>query len=345
MWEVAESMEKVQRYNTVLYYLTILPIMATLPLFLLVQFLLWYCILKTRQLRRVTGICPRLISTTQELQLYYFHDSCCCQKVQLALEEVGLALACHQVHLDIGRYGRYDHLKSTHMNRNPMATVPVLVHLGCPILDATTQIRYIEDMLDGNLSLAPSISGEKARMNKIIEECDIDLRPKALTNVAKSWGNAVQLFSLHNMSYSYQYFGFRKNIYALLKHPNPMVPLNRILFNLLHIRIEPSVSDEAVDRIEQATREYDSILADGRMFLCGHAYTLADVACLPLLHRMDQLGILEHFLLPECGPKKKNLLEYWRRMQVRTSFKKVFGRWEPRTTVQKKHPWFHNETA
>ena len=51
-------------------------------------------------------------------------------------------------------------------------------------------------------SLVPVTDEEKARMEKIIDECDIDLRPKALSKVDASWGNAIQLFSLQNISYS-----------------------------------------------------------------------------------------------------------------------------------------------
>lgn len=272
MWEVAESMEKVQRYNAILSHLTVLPLVATVPLCLLLQVVLWYCVGRVRRLRRVTGIQAKIVPAMQELELYYFHDSCCCQKVKLALEEVGLATACRQEHLDIGRYGRYDHLRDVALNRNPMATVPVLVHMGHPILDATSQIRYVEQVLDGDASLVPSTPNEKAIMDKIIEECDIDLRPKALSNIVNSWGNAVQLFSLQRISFSHKYYSLRKCLYALSKHPNPLIPLNRIMYNLLRIQIEPSPSQEALERIERAILEYDALLADGRSFLCGDTW-------------------------------------------------------------------------
>jgi len=326
-------MEKVQRYNAIIAYLTVLPIVTALPMLILWQGVLWYCIAKMRCLRRVAGIQADSVSARKELELYYFHDSCCCQKVKLALEEVGLAAACHHKHLDIGRYGRYDHLKDAHLKRNPMATVPVLVHKGRPILDATSQIRYVEEALDGNASLVPPTEHERARMEIIINQCDIDPRPRVLTNFADSWGNAVQLFSLQNISFSHRHYGLRKSLYALVKHPNPMIPMNRILFNLLHIRIEPSVSREALERIEQATREYDALLADGRTYLCGQIYTLADIACLPLLHRLQDLGIMEHVLLR--APTKRSLLNYWMRLRDRPSSKKVFNEWEPKSKIQK----------
>ena len=184
-------------------------------------------------------------------------------------------------------------------------------------------------------SLVPVTDEEKARMEKIIDECDIDLRPKALSKVDASWGNAIQLFSLQNISYSHKHYGFRKNLYALVKHPNPMIPLNRILFNLFYLRIEPSVTKDVVQRVEKAMAEYDALLADGREFLCGNAYTLADAAVVPLLHRMHQLAIMDHFLAPEDGKKKQHLLDYWTKIQERKSYKKVFADFEPKTKIQK----------
>lgn len=136
------------------------------------------------------------------------------------------------------------------------------------------------------------------------------------------------------MSYSHKHYGFRKNLYALLKHPNPMIPLNRLLFNAFHLRLEPSVIDGVVARVAAAVDAYDARLADGRAFLCGAAYTLADAAALPLLHRMHTLGIADHFLT-EHGPPKARLLAYYARLMARPASKKVFHDWEPKTKVQK----------
>lgn len=42
MWEVADSMEKVQRYNAIIAYLTVLPIVTALPMLILWQGVLWH---------------------------------------------------------------------------------------------------------------------------------------------------------------------------------------------------------------------------------------------------------------------------------------------------------------
>ena len=245
------------------------------------------------------------------------------------------------VHLDIGRYGKYDHLKDAHLARNPTGTVPVLVHGGRPVLDATTILRYVEERLDGHASLVPPSEAGRADMDALVDECDVDLRPKALSHVAHSWGNAIGLFSLQSVSYSHAHYGFRKNLYALLKHPNPMIPLNRLLFNAWHLRLEPSVTEEVVDRVEAALAAYEARLADGRAFLCGVAYTLADAAALPLLHRMDSLGVLDQFVgdrrEPGGGaePPKAKVRAYYDRLMDRPSSKRVFQQWEPKTKIQK----------
>ena len=135
-------------------WLTLLPVVVMLPIFLIVQGLMIFCITKIRKLVPIVGPLEKTVPAKGPLELYYFHDSCCCQKVRLALEEVGLAKDTRMVHLDIGRYGKYDHLKESHLERNPTACVPVLVHEGHPVLDSSTIIRYVEEMLDGDASLA-----------------------------------------------------------------------------------------------------------------------------------------------------------------------------------------------
>lgn len=193
MWasDMAKSMIKMQQYKRLMQYSMMLPVMVMVPLFLTIQGLTIYCIGKVRSLVPICGPQSALVPARGPLELYYFHDSPCCQKVRLALEEVGLGGSCHRVHLDVGRYGKYDHLKDAHLKRNPTGTVPVLVHNGRPVLDATTILRYVEERLDGNASLVPPTEDGRADMDALVDECDVDLRPKALSAVEHSWGNAV----------------------------------------------------------------------------------------------------------------------------------------------------------
>ena len=121
MWasDMTKSMIKMQQYKKLMQYSMMLPVMVMVPLFLTIQGLMVYCIGKVRNLVPLVGPQPNLVPARSELELYYFHDSPCCQKVRLALEEVGLAADCRMVHLDVGRYGKYDHLKDAHLARNP----------------------------------------------------------------------------------------------------------------------------------------------------------------------------------------------------------------------------------
>lgn len=335
MWasEMAKSMIKMQKYKQLMSWLTLLPVMVMLPIFLLVQGLMIFCIARIRRLVPLCGPQDREVPAKAEIELYYFHDSPCCAKVRLALEEVGLGGKVRLVHVDIGRYGKYDHLKDAHLLRNPTGTVPVLVHRGTPVLDASTIVRYVEECLDGDASLVPCGAEEKRRMEAIVDECDIDLRPKSLSKFEHCWGNAIGLFGLQSVSYSHKHYGFSKNFYALMKHPNPMIPLNRILFNLFYLRIEPSVTEPAVQKVAAALAGYDALLADGRAFLCGDAFTLADAACVPLLQRMDSLAILDHFVDDET--KLEHVKAYYARAKARPSFARVFDDWEPKTKIQK----------
>ncbi len=213
MWasEMAKSMIKMQKYKQLMSWLTLLPVMVMLPIFLLVQGLMIFCIARIRRLVPLCGPQDREVPAKAEIELYYFHDSPCCAKVRLALEEVGLGGKVRLVHVDIGRYGKYDHLKDAHLARNPTGTVPVLVHRGTPVLDASTIVRYVEECLDGDASLVPCGAEEKRRMEAIVDECDIDLRPKSLSKFEHCWGNAIGLFGLQSVSYSHKHYGFSKN--------------------------------------------------------------------------------------------------------------------------------------
>ena len=88
MWasEMAKSMIKMQKYKQLMSWLTLLPVMVMLPIFLLVQGLMIFCIARIRRLVPLCGPQDREVPAKAEIELYYFHDSPCCAKVRLALE-------------------------------------------------------------------------------------------------------------------------------------------------------------------------------------------------------------------------------------------------------------------
>ena len=84
MWasEMAKSMIKMQKYKQLMSWLTLLPVLVMLPIFLLVQALMVFCIARIRRLQPICGPLDRKVAAKQELELYYFHDSPCCAKVR-----------------------------------------------------------------------------------------------------------------------------------------------------------------------------------------------------------------------------------------------------------------------
>lgn len=104
----------------------------------------------------------------------------------------------------------------------------------------------------------------------------------------------------------------------LRNHPNDQIKAFHLKFldGFARDQIE-----ESVDRSHSDFLHLDRIPSDGRHFLCGEKFTLADTAWMPNVHRFEMMGWLtEHFMF---------LQPWFLRVKSWPFFKEGLSDWEP----------------
>ena len=96
-----------------------------------------------------------------DLELYHGRASTCSKKVRLVLYEKKLAFRSHLLNLQ-----KFEHLRPSYLALNPNGVVPTLVHRGRPVVESNVIIEYLEAAFPG-AALVPSDPYERARMRAV----------------------------------------------------------------------------------------------------------------------------------------------------------------------------------
>ncbi len=99
--------------------------------------------------------------------LYDFGNSVCCQKVRITLVEKGLTWEARRV--DLFKTEQYD---PAYLKLNPKGVVPTLVHDGTPVIELTLICEYLDETFP-DPPLMPKDPAERARMrvwSKFVDE-------------------------------------------------------------------------------------------------------------------------------------------------------------------------------
>lgn len=255
---------------------------------------------------------------TESLELYHNVLSGCSGKIRIGLAEKGVNYKSNHIHLI--ETGWYQTCSPDFKKINPGATVPVLVHNGHPIYESHHQIQYVEQMFDGP-TLRPA---DKA------EEVDYWVDYTSLTgemftdeSMQKRLGCCLPGVSIPLFISMVQEIPYHKILWGLLHHPNKERPLIFSSMKLFGPRIlNFSKPKDLVVRTGAAIRTHmkklnDETLADGRPYLVGDEYTLADVGMITIFERMDCAGF-SHLYTDQPA-----VAAYWNRVKARSSYKEA----------------------
>ncbi|KAJ8600833.1 hypothetical protein CTAYLR_006418 [Chrysophaeum taylorii] len=260
---------------------------------------------------RLTGKQPNKVPTrsSKPFELYYFHDSLCSQKVRLFLAEKGLSDQVASIHLDIGHYKHFQHLEPWYLAMDPNGTVPCLVHDAHPVLDSTHIIKYLDGIGVGPMLAAPT---------EWADVIDVDTRPQAV-GACEGFQTAVVVLSGQILRLSVEFFGVSDTFFALLRHPQPIVCLIRIINRLTGVHLDPPNVEKALrETIPQNLARIDKALS-AHDFIAGDTITTADIGVAPAFMRLESLGLLDHFLA-----SAPNVQRWWVAMKARPSFAFAF---------------------
>jgi len=204
--------------------------------------------------------------------LYNAPQSTCSQRVRFVLNAKKLPF--EEVKLDLLAG---DQLKPDYLALNPNGVVPTLVHDGAVVIDSSVIVEYLDEVSPGPESFTPKEPAERAAMRALMRF--IDEMPAAAVRVPT-----------FNLAFLPRFAAMSEEEFASFAESKPlrkefMLAMGRKGFS------EKEMST-ALDRLARTLVRMESAIgASGGPWLQGARPTLADVAVMPAIVRMADLGL------------------------------------------------------
>jgi glutathione S-transferase len=203
--------------------------------------------------------------------LYNAPQSTCSQRVRFVLNAKSLPFEEVKLNLLEG-----DQLKPDYLKLNPNGVVPTLDHDGAIIIDSTVITEYLDEVSQAE-SFTPKSPVQRAHMRALMHF--IDEMPAAAVRVPTF--NLAFLPSFQKMS---------REAFIAMAESKPL--RKEFMTKMGQTGFPPADMDDALNRLR---RTYERMEADitrsGGPWLMGDKITLADVAVMPALVRMEDLGM------------------------------------------------------
>jgi glutathione S-transferase len=210
--------------------------------------------------------------TVPSLVLYNAPQSTCSQRVRFTLHEKGLAFSELKLDLFSG-----DQLRPEYLKINPNGVVPSLVHDGKAIIDSAVIIEYLSEVFPQPTALVPQDAVARAAMRSLIRYIDEVPTP------------AVRVPS-YNIAFLPHYRDMPEADFVALAESKPL--RKEFLLSMGRTGFSAEEMNKALERLRRAFLRMSETLRDsGGPWLMGTDLTLADIAMMPVLVRMDDLGL------------------------------------------------------
>lgn len=238
------------------------------------------------------------------MELYHNDMSTCAQKVRCQLAAKDLEWTGHALNLRAGDQHRPEFLKL-----NPKGVVPVLVDDGQVVTESNIIMEYLEDAFPDRVRLRPADAAGRAAMRTWMQRLDAGLH---LDIAVVSIGIA-----------------FRHQLTAVHRTPDQLeayydaMPDEKL--RAVYRQVVPHGSAAApfkasLSAWRRTLGDMETALAD-RDFLAGGALTLADLAILPYVVR------LEHLQLGRLWSGSPRVAGWFSRMKTTRAFERGIGDW------------------
>jgi glutathione S-transferase len=211
------------------------------------------------------------------LELYSAPQSTCSQKVRLTLAEKHLDFVEHKMKLF-----QNDQLKPEYLKINPNGVVPTLVDSGTPIVDSSVIMEYLDEV-HTDISLSPLGPKQRAHM-------------RAWLRFFEEVPTVAVRFPSYNAAFARHFEKMSDDEFKALAKSKPL--RDKFLgemdkekgFGVEKLKQAEDSIVKTVKRMEKPLSQSD--------YLLGENVTLADLAVLPSLIRMEDLGY--EFLWNDC---------------------------------------------
>ena len=204
--------------------------------------------------------------------LYNAPQSTCSQRVRFVLNAKGLPF--EEVKLDLLAG---DQLKPDYLKLNPNGVVPTLDHDGSIVIDSTVIIEYLDEVVPEPESFTPEKPVARAVMRALMRF--IDEMPAAAVRVPT-----------FNLAFLPHFAAMSEEEFLAFAESKPL--RKEFMLAMGRKGFPEKEMNAALDRLSRTlVRMEDSISATGGPWLLGSRMTLADVAVMPSIVRMADLGL------------------------------------------------------
>jgi len=207
-----------------------------------------------------------------KLVLHNAPQSTCSQRVRFVLNAKGLPFEEHKLDLFSG-----DQLKPDYLKINPNGVVPTLLSDGEPVIDSAVIVEYLDEVWPEPEPLRPTDPIALARMRSLMRFIDEVPTP------------AVRVPS-YNLAFLPHFQAMTEEEFLALAESKPL--RKEFLLKMGRTGFPKAEMDSALDRLSRAVVRMDeTIAASGGPWLMGEELTLADIAMMPNIVRMDDINL------------------------------------------------------
>lgn len=205
-------------------------------------------------------------------QLYNAPQSTCSQRVRYLLHAKGIAFEEHILDLFSG-----DQLKPEYLAINPNGVVPSLLHNGQAIIDSSVILEYLEDIFPEKPVYRPTdplaIAQMRAQM-RFIEEVPTP---------------AIRVPS-YNLAFLPHFQAMTEDEFLALCDSKPL--RREFLMRMGRTGFPDKDMDEALGRLSRGIERMAAYIQEsGGPWLSGKAISIADIAIMPVVVRMDDINL------------------------------------------------------
>ena len=204
--------------------------------------------------------------------LYNAPQSTCSQRVRFVLNAKDLPFQEKRLDLLAG-----DQLKPDYLKLNPNGVVPTLDHDGAIVVDSSVIIEYLDEIAPEPVSLTPQAAVARAKMRTLLRF--VDEMPAAAVRVPT-----------FNLAFLPRFAAMSEAEFRAFAESKPL--RKEFMLAMGRTGFSEQEMNAALDRMRRTYERMDVAIAEsGGPWLLGERITLADVALMPALVRMADLGL------------------------------------------------------
>ena len=252
----------------------------------------------------------KVSNSNSEWVLFHNNFSLCSRKVRVCLEEYKVDY--HPIHVHILETKDSENLTADFLRINPKATVPVLLHKNYPIYESHEQIEYLTNLYSNDSNASEFINEWNKRGSLIGDDPIEGIRDYA--------GNCVALLTQPLFIAMLKKINFSKFLKYFVNHPSKFRAFNFTLYKILGFSVfrtnspHQKIALKAIKHLNIHFSDLNNHL-EAKKWIAGDTFSLADITWMVILHRLEELQLIDKLLM-----NKENLKKYYTSLKERKSF-------------------------